>query len=187
MFPGESDPCNWGTNGEEPYGPINWTENTAGNEPNDRRGLSSMGPFTLEPGSMHKVDFALVTARGDEGPLSSVELLKVYIDSVKSSYYRNTDYFGYQWLGTDDITEEPTVNNLKVYPSPASTHINIVYDGGATTLDYSLINIYGKQIRAGKKVNTGFFTIALEGLDKGIYILNIRDGKQVLNTKFIKN
>jgi len=47
MFPELSDPCFWGTNGEEPYGPVEWTETSAGNPPNDRRGLSVMGPLLL--------------------------------------------------------------------------------------------------------------------------------------------
>ncbi|MCD4737614.1 MAG: hypothetical protein K8R53_16355, partial [Bacteroidales bacterium] len=65
MFPGLSDPCNWGTGGNPPNGPVDWTEEIAGNNPNDRRGLCSMGPFTLEAGGFQKVDIAFITARGN--------------------------------------------------------------------------------------------------------------------------
>ncbi len=186
MFPGDTDPCHWGTGGEEPFGPINWTENTAGNEPGDRRGLSSMGPFTLEAGSMHKLDFALVTARGDDGPGSSVELLKVYIDSVKSSYYRNSDHFGYQWLGEEE-NQQMTSQELRVFPNPATNYLQVEIGKGSGEVYYSIMDVYGKQIKAEKKLHNGSLGIGLDGLERGIYILNIRDGRQNLSTKFIKN
>ena len=37
MFPGDSDPCDWGTGGLPPNGEKYWTEETAGNTPSDRR------------------------------------------------------------------------------------------------------------------------------------------------------
>ncbi len=50
MFPGNSDPCNWGTGGTPPNGGLNqngnyWTEETVGNQPNDRRFMQSAGPL----------------------------------------------------------------------------------------------------------------------------------------------
>jgi hypothetical protein len=59
MFPGASDPYGWGTNGvAQPF----WDEVTAGNQPGDRRGLGTMGPFTFNPGDEYTVDiFGLVT------------------------------------------------------------------------------------------------------------------------------
>ena len=46
MFPGDTDPFNWGTGGAavDP-----WTEVTSGNPPADRRFIQAAGPFTLEP------------------------------------------------------------------------------------------------------------------------------------------
>ena len=66
MFPGNSDP-----NFE-----INWDETSAGNIPNDRRFLQSAGPFTLEPGAVNYITVGAVWARGNDGPLSSIEALK---------------------------------------------------------------------------------------------------------------
>ena len=44
MFPGDTDPLGWGTNGvpQEP-----WTEQTSNNPPNDRRFVQSAGPLSL--------------------------------------------------------------------------------------------------------------------------------------------
>ena len=66
MFPGNTDP-NFN---------IEWSESTAGNTPADRRFLQSAGPFTLEPGAVNYITTGVVWARGENGPLSSVEKLK---------------------------------------------------------------------------------------------------------------
>jgi hypothetical protein len=66
MFPGDTDP-NFTQN---------WDETTEGNIPADRRFLQSAGPFTLEPGAVNYITVGVVWARGNDGPLSSVEALK---------------------------------------------------------------------------------------------------------------
>lgn len=185
MFPGLSDECYWGTGGEEPYGPVNWTEEAAGNEPDDRRGLSVMGPFTFLAGSMHKVDLAFVTARGDNGPQSSVELLKEYIDEVKGEYYKDTDYFGYQWLGTEDKINIKR-NVLHAYPNPAKSEIWIDYESDGRVISYTIHDIYGREIIRKQVRSDGTFTISVDGLKKGLYIVSLVDGTDIFTTKVMK-
>jgi hypothetical protein len=77
MFPGDSDPCNWGTGGQLPNGPVYWTEEEAGNVPYDRRFMQSAGPFTLEPGAVNYITVGIPWARAATGgPFASVELLR---------------------------------------------------------------------------------------------------------------
>ncbi|TSA33076.1 MAG: T9SS C-terminal target domain-containing protein, partial [Porphyromonadaceae bacterium] len=73
MFPADSDPCGWGQNGiPMPY----WTEETAGNEPGDKRLVESSGPFVLEPGAINDITTGVVWARSYEGtPWASVVLM----------------------------------------------------------------------------------------------------------------
>ncbi len=185
MFPGLTDECFWGTGGEEPYGPVDWTETSAGNEPDDRRGISVMGPFTFLPGAMHKVDLAFVVARGDNGPQSSVELLMEYIDQVKEEYYEDSDYFGYQWLGTEEeiIIEK---NTLKVYPNPASSEIWIDYNAGNRQILLTIHDVYGRQIRHEEFRPNGSFSLSLDGLKKGLYIVTVLDGTTLYSAKVMK-
>lgn len=77
MFPGDTDPCNWGTGGVAPNGDAYWTEETAGNQPYDRRFMQSAGPFTLRPGALNYITVGLPWARATSGgPFASVELLR---------------------------------------------------------------------------------------------------------------
>lgn len=96
MFPGDSDPCNWGTQGTPPNGGFNqngfyWTEETgdngAPNPPADRRFMQSAGPFTLEPGAVNYITVGIPWARAQVGgPWASVELLRVVDDKCQALF-----------------------------------------------------------------------------------------------------
>jgi hypothetical protein len=84
MFPGDTDPFNWGTGGV-PTEP--WTEQTAGNPPGDRLFLQSAGPFTLQPGDYNNITVGVLWARASAGdPFESVELLRIADDKAQALF-----------------------------------------------------------------------------------------------------
>lgn len=84
MFPDLTDPCNWGTGGKTPNGPVDWTEESANNQPYDRRFMESAGPFTLEPGAVNYITVGVPWARSlIGGPWQSVELLRTVDDKCQ--------------------------------------------------------------------------------------------------------
>lgn len=89
MFPGDSDPCNWGTNGVDPgiTSGNYWTEVQAGNDPYDRRFMQSAGPFTLEPGAVNYITVGIPWARATSGgPWQSVVLLRQVDDKCQTLF-----------------------------------------------------------------------------------------------------
>ena len=87
MFPDETDPCNWGTGGLLPNGLKKWTEETAGNEPYDRRFMQSAGPFILQPGAVNYITVGIPWARATSGgPFASVELLRLVDDKCQALF-----------------------------------------------------------------------------------------------------
>ena len=96
MFPFDSDPCNWGTNGLPPNGGYNqngfyWSEETGDggspNPPEDRRFMQSAGPFTLKPGAVNYITVGIPWARAQSGgPWASVELLRVVDDKCQALF-----------------------------------------------------------------------------------------------------
>ncbi len=96
MFPGDSDPCNWGTGGVPPNGGYTqngffWTEETGNNggpnPPADRRFMQSAGPFTLKPGAVNYITVGIPWARATSGgPWASVELLRVVDDKCQALF-----------------------------------------------------------------------------------------------------
>ena len=84
MFPGNTDPLGWGTNGVPQ--PV-WTEQTANNTPNDRRFVQSAGPFILKPGAVNNITVGVVWARTSAGdPFASVSSLQRADDKAQSLF-----------------------------------------------------------------------------------------------------
>jgi hypothetical protein len=78
MFPGDTDPA---------FSGQNWTEQIAGNDPQDRRFLQSAGPFTLEPGAVNTITTGVVWARANQGGAwASVELMRLADDKAQKLF-----------------------------------------------------------------------------------------------------
>ena len=99
MFPGTSDPCNWGI--EDPVqrdifnyqdysngDPRGWVEESVlNNKPEDRRFMQSAGPFTLRRGAVNYITVGIPWARSfSGGPWQSVELLKIADDKCQALF-----------------------------------------------------------------------------------------------------
>ena len=86
MFPGDTDPCNWGT-GEIDPGRNDWTEKDEGNKAGDRRFMQSAGEFTLESGAINYITVGIPWARASSGGAwASVELLREVDDKAQALF-----------------------------------------------------------------------------------------------------
>lgn len=87
---GDSDPDNIGTNGVAPGDGYNtngkfWTDEEAGNQPADRRGLAMVGPFDFPSGSEKRMTFAEITVwKGSAS--SAMERRGEFIDHIISFF-----------------------------------------------------------------------------------------------------
>jgi hypothetical protein len=116
MFPGDSDPCDWGTQGQPPYGDKYWTEETAGNNPDDRRFMQSAGPFTLQPGACNYITVGIPWARTVSGtPFESVELLRIVDDKCQSLF--DNCFAVLNGPNAPDLTIEELDKGLIIYVS----------------------------------------------------------------------
>lgn len=185
MFPGLSDPCFWGTDGDEPFGPVDWTEISSGNPPGDRRGLSVMGPFTFEAGAMERVDIAYVTAF-NENDKTAIESLMEYVDSVRLAYYKNPAYFGYQWLDVDEQFRESGNNRIVVYPNPVNTSMTFSYSGNSKNARFTLSDLTGRILISNPLDQSDSHTIDVSSVKPGLYLLTITNNTVSNTTKVIK-
>ncbi len=185
MYPGDSDPCYWGTSGIIPdYG--NWTEEEAGNNPDDRRGLQTTGPFTFESGSMEVLDVAYVCAWDSVNPYpASVDLLKVYIDSLRADYMANADDFGYDpALGVESFRAEK--RPLTLFPNPARDAVGIQLP---VSIDKGFIEVYdvsGSLIKKEAFSAGSIYQLDAGDLLPGFYTLRIESQKGTFVGKFVK-
>lgn len=124
MFPGETDPVHWSTYGVDPG--ETWTEESAGNAPEDRRFVQSAGPFTLTPGDYNNITVGVVWARATSGgPFASVQKLRQVDDKAQALFdncFRILDGPDAPVLTAQELDKEvilyinnniPTSNNFK--------------------------------------------------------------------------
>ena len=181
IFPNDSDPLHWGTDGVVPTtNPDDWNEVTVGNAPGDRRGLSVSGPFSMNPGEEQTLDLAFTTSLGSSVAMS-VEQLKANTHSIRYQFYRDTTFSGkpftYRPYSAPIVAIEnaATQPSMKVYPNPAHSIVTVALGSGNAT-DVDLYDINGRKVKSVKKAQ-GIVNIDISGLLRGVYML--RCGSEV--------
>ncbi|MFW6019920.1 MAG: T9SS type A sorting domain-containing protein [Bacteroidales bacterium] len=190
MFPGNSDTCNWGTDGVQPNGPANWTEVSENNTTFDRRGVAISGPFTLESGEMEELDFAFVygrdtTAADSTGHLASIEAMQANIDSVRKYFMMNQSPCGGLIITSSGKPAKKTAMDLSVYPNPANQHLNVELEK-PDTYQYRVYDLFGRIVKHKTIKHESKFQINIEGLPSGVYVLHVISPKAEITKKFIK-
>jgi hypothetical protein len=187
MWPNDSDPYNWGTNGLIPNGGYNqngfyWTEEESGANPSDRKGLGSMGPFEFIPGQVHSLDIALPWARDFDGTAwSSALLLKERAAYIKELYQNDPDFFS-------RVEKKHSINNkILVYPNPVSDYIKIKVPENVNGKSISVFTIFGRKLM-DKTISKKIKDVELDCADlpSGIYILQLNTESETYRTKFVK-
>lgn len=153
MFPDDSDPLHWGTNGvipDEEFHPNDWTEVTSGDNvtPGDRRFMQSAGPFTLKSGAVNYITVGIPFAQASSGNRwTSVTLLRE-IDDVCQALFENC----FKVLDGPDaptlIVQEMSNEVLLyiTYENPASNNYGESYDEE----DASILKSYPAESRRYK-------------------------------------
>ena len=146
MFPGNSDPCLWNTNGIEPdsayqYGSEGWTEKAVGNAPYDRRGLAMVGPFDFVAGGMQEIDFCLSTIFPsfiDSSSKFNLSLLD-FVDLLRNNYEEGeyTENFTEPVMITqnESICEGGSFNFFGETLTEAGTYSHNIRNAAGTNID----------------------------------------------------
>lgn len=185
MFPGASDPLNWGTNCEFPNGGFNqneyyWTEESQQNLPDGRRGISTTGPFTFAPGKVQSLDVAFVYARDNDTSdmISAIDIMNQRIDTIRNRVVRGEIiYLPSHTVGISE--KENEAFEFMVFPNPSSDNkINIdlrklISEGEIT---YQIKDIMRRNIQHGKLSAGNINTIEIENLTSGIYVIMVKQG-----------
>ena len=173
----------------DPADKTQWSEVSINSTKGDRRGVGSVGPLTLDASEIKCIDLAFVNARDYKGNnITSVTLLKQRIASIQNYYntYINGDCF--------DLTKEvhpinAEDNTVFIYPNPIESQLNIIISEKGSNKNkeknYKIYNLTGSLVGEGKLVS-GTNKISVGELNKGMYIISIKDGSKIINRKIIK-
>lgn len=192
MFPGDSDPLGYGTDGAIVNG--NWSEATENFTPADRRMMQSAGPFTLRPGAVNYITVGAVWARAaNGGPNASVELMRTTDDKAQRLFnncFRTLDGPDAPDLTIQELDKEviiylsnkPNSNNyLESYHAndPGIVYANVIDTVPPSSVD-TTFDFEGYQIFQLKDISVS--TADLYNLDKARLVANcdLRNGVTTL-------
>jgi len=171
MFPGTTDPSFT----EE------WTEQTAGNIPGDRRFLQSAGPFTLEPGAVNQITSGVVWAReSSNDPFNAVDLL-FQTDDLAQELFESC----FQIDSEISILENDIIE-FQLYPNPAIESINIEISSEISSI--TIYDLLGKEYLASvNHFGLGKASVNISGLAPGNYVCSLISEGVASTKTFVKN
>ena len=187
-FPGSSDPVGAGTGGAPQAA---WSE--AGFTAPDRRTVSSLGPFTLEPGMHEDLLLAYVFARTSTGgAAASVAALQARVDSVRAfantlplwTNLREEFQGGCENLGPNG-TEELSTAALRLFPVPASDAVQLDVPDQLVGATLRIYDPAGR-IVATHRLAAGLNTIGIASLAQGVYACEVRSEKARYTGRLVK-
>ncbi len=192
VFPGDTDPMNWSTNGVLPNGGYNqngkyWTEVESNNPPRDMSYLISVGPFSFEAGSVDTLDFALVTAPAKDNTAATLTTLKNYCERLRADYIKDPSHYGDNPVGISEYTHPN--QQLYVYPNPVEDdYLHVQFPQSDKLKEYTIYGISGALLYQGSidsQASVGHIYVG--NLSQGTYIIRCTTvNNSVLQAKFIK-
>lgn len=180
MFPGNSDPNNWGTDGIQ--APYTWTYENYNNTQSELTPSSSFdfinsGPFKLGPNEKIKLAFVYVTTQ--DSTLNSEELLELNANQIiemRTQYQNNQLACAASIL---DMQEQVQVAP-NAFPNPTDGLIRI--SSPTPIKQIRIMGISGSEIMSCKTCNE----IDLQLLRPGIYMMEYESEGQKFVEKIIK-
>ncbi len=172
----------------DPITSIGPSEAASGNPPGDRREVGTFVNSTFNAGDTIKLDLAAVFGRDYVGTnLTSINVMKQRIQSVQNDFATNTTPCGTKFgpLSVSSVSSPKPLFTL--YPNPAHNDIYISANSSTKNFSYSIYNVLGEVILSGENVSSNLFGIDISRLQSGIYILEMRAGKELQSHKFIKD
>ena len=182
IFPGDSDPLFWSTDGV-PVTPVPWTD---GNIPGDRRGMGSTGPFTFNPGAVIEMELAFVFGRDyvNTGNAAGIVVMQERVDSIRS-YHANgfaTTPCGGAILGVKEAVKEN--NALSIYPNPFANQFLVSYQPSNQTM-VEVYSLLGQKV-VSQQITQHLTLLDLSNEPNGVYFVRVIDGKEVITKKVVK-
>lgn len=181
VFPGESDPLFFGTNGIDPgyMTAGGWSELNESNPPGDRRIQANCGPFSLNAGQTQSLDYVYVFARQSDNP--GEDLHDILNDHIQTA------------AATPDSLPVSVVSSVRqihpeqigfvLYPNPAGDKVTVTLSGNVQG-KYRMYNVLGAQVGSGV-LKSGETIIDLSDLEHGLYLVNITVGDRSATRKLL--
>jgi len=162
-----------------------WNELSAGNTPSDRRGVGSIGPFTLNPGESKEINLAYVWARKSGfSNIQNVYAMLLDMKFVKEWFIKNPPdcYTTGSHISKNSIID----NTVDLFPNPVIESL-LIHRPVSQITNYKIyiFDINGEILQT-KSSEDEYTSIDFSYFPSGIYFLNIIDNNVSYIKKIIK-
>jgi hypothetical protein len=199
LYPGNSDPYGIGIGGSiaNPitptgnYGTTGWTEKQAINAPGDRRFMTNIGPFTMQPGGVYDIDWALVFSQDTTSCLDSNTciLSRMVQDNKRVKHWFDNNSFPscLNLVGVGVKQNTSPQLDVKLYPNPANNNMYLEFGVSQKNVTIEIYDMLGKLVH-GFQYNdeSKYAVVPVNDLQSGIYIIKVKSNEGYTVKKFIK-
>jgi hypothetical protein len=199
LYPGNTDPYGFGLGGTcgSPvtppisYGATGWTEKAVGNAEGDRRFMVNVGKFTMQPGGMCELDYALVFTQDSINCDTSTTCLLASATKdnqrVKRWFNSNTYPSCLNLSNVGIVKNAAPQLNLSLYPNPANTNVYVEFATEQKNVTIEVFDMLGNLVQGLQYNELGKYAIIpVSVLQSGVYLVKIQSAEGAANKKFIK-
>ncbi|HNR18422.1 MAG TPA: T9SS type A sorting domain-containing protein [Bacteroidia bacterium] len=168
-----------------PYSGTGWSEITEGNFPSWRRYIASSGPFSLAPGQMKSIDYAIVfTWDSTAANGLNTSIAKNIIANQKIKQWFDAGVLGdCNVLSTENVFALPYW--FQIFPNPANDVLQLVTNfSNNKTSSYTISDITGRVVLQNEFEDRS--DISIKNLSPSIYLITVTNGNRILTRKFVK-
>lgn len=113
--------------------------------------------------------------QGNRNPFVDNYNYACYIDFSNMTYYAN---------GCDMAVDNLTDDMLSISPNPSNDKVHVYLEGGVI-LNYTVIDLQGREVVNAVNVNTSNLTIDVANFNSGSYIVKVESSKGIAQRKLI--
>ena len=101
--------------------------------------------------------------------------------------YQNDVFISQLTINNSLSVSDNKVSNFKIYPNPATSQINLSFEHNLENATLKIISILGQTVLEKQNLSGNNFSLDVADLSNGMYLTQIIDRENILNSKFIKN
>ena len=79
------------------------------------------------------------------------------------------------------------LSSLKLYPNPATNYINLSFENNLENASLKIVSLLGQTVLEKQNLSGNNVSFDVQNLSAGMYVIEVKDGDSLTNTKFIKD
>ncbi len=161
-----------------------WNEMNAGDTPDDRFFVMSSGPFNLNANDTATIDFAYVFTRDATAPNGLNTSIARNIRDVKKiiEWYKADNFPSCITKTFPPLPSVDTSSTLIIFPNPSNQILNFSLQLNSTSPQFFIYDLLGQKIMSAALKSK---SININALSNGVYFLQIKDGDNWYQQKFL--